>query len=473
MFRIFLAVLGAVLILFPAEAAGYSQKQCFVDGFETPARCISLRVPLDYARPDGEKVTISAVVVSASTAKPAGAPLLVLAGGPGQAATGMGPWLNSAFKPARRTRDIVLFDIRGTGLSGALSCDFSLTATADAVAQIKRDALECARKVGAKGAFFSSREIVEDIERFRRAMGYSRINLWGGSFGTRLAQHYLRAYGPHVGAVVLDASTPVTESIFIGAPVDGDRALQRLFDACSADTACRTAFPALRANFDDLLSRADKSQLAVREADARSGLVEQMVLDRDGVAGLVRGALYAGFTRALVPFAISEGAKGNLKPLMALGAATSEWSVETMALGSMLSIICAEDLVRAKKTEPSRLSFGFMRDSYFRYFSAACSVWPHQALPAPMFEAISTAVPAMVISGENDPVTPPSSGEETLRQFSRGVHVVIPGGFHTNSSSVCVAGLIAEFLNDSRAGGRDHGCLKRSPKPRFLTTPNI
>lgn len=471
MFRFVCSVIVFAAFALPATAA--EGRQCFLDGFETPARCVSLVVPLDYARPDGEKIRIVAAIVASTSGKAAGAPLVVLAGGPGQAATGMGPWLNSAFKRARTSRDIILFDVRGTGMSSALNCPFSLTATADAEAQIKRDAAACARRVGPQGAFYSSREIGEDLERFRVEMGFAKIALWGGSFGTRIAQHYVRAYGAHVAAVVLDAATPVTETIFAGAPVTGERALQRLFADCENDAPCHAAFPDLRADFDALMTRAEQSGLAVKEANARSGAVEEFVLDRDGASGLVRGALYAGFTRALVPYAITQAVRGNLKPLLALGAATSEWSVETMSLGSMLSIICAEDFVRAQKGDPRVLSFGFMRDSYFRYFNAACSVWPRGALPAAMFQSFSSQVPAMTISGEADPVTPPSSGAATLKQFSQGVHVIVLDGFHTNSSDRCVAGLMAAFLDDPVAGGRDQACLKRSRKPHFITSPNV
>jgi pimeloyl-ACP methyl ester carboxylesterase len=159
-----------------AQAGSAAEAQCYVDGFETPVRCVSISVPLDYAAPAGETITVTAAIVPATTARPAPDPLFVFAGGPGQAATGMGPWLYSAFGPARRARDIVLFDIRGTGRSGALDCPFTLTPERDSAGSLKRDAVACAAKVGAKGAFYSSREIVEDIERFRGADRSGRVS---------------------------------------------------------------------------------------------------------------------------------------------------------------------------------------------------------------------------------------------------------------------------------------------------------
>ncbi len=467
---VFLAVVG---FTGAAQAAPVAETRCHLDGFETPVRCVSISVPLDYAAPASETIKVTAAIVPATTARPAPDPLFVFAGGPGQAATGMGPWLNSAFAPARRERDIVLFDVRGTGMSGALDCAFTLTPERDGAGALKRDAAACAAKVGPKGAFYSSREIVEDIERFRAAMGYAKINMWGGSFGTRVAQHYTRRYGARVRAVVLDGATPVDDSIFVSAPRYGQAALERMFDDCAKDKACAAAFPTLRADFDAILKRAERAPFSKDIIEPRTGRTQSTFIDRDGAAGFVRGALYAGFTRSVVPYAIAQAAQDNFGPLVALGAATSEWSVETMSLGSMLGILCGEDQTRASREKSADMAFGFTRDSYIRIFAAGCSVWPHRPLPAEMTQAFRSDVPAMAISGAADPVTPPQGGEGALKMFGARVHVVIPNGFHTNSSTKCIADLIGSFLADPAKGGRDHACVAKIPMPRFIVSPTL
>jgi pimeloyl-ACP methyl ester carboxylesterase len=473
MLRFLAAAVAAFGLAGVAGAAPFAEASCYLDGFEMPVRCVSITVPLDYARPNGEKVKVTAAIVSATTARPAPDPLFVFAGGPGQAATGMGPWLTSAFGPARRERDVVLFDIRGTGMSGMLDCPFTLTAETDPAGTLKRDAAACAAKVGQSGASYSSREIVEDIERFRRALGYARINLWGGSFGTRVAQHYTRKYGAHVRAAVLDGATAVDDSIFVSAPRNAQNALERMFDDCAKEKACAQAFPSLRADLERILKRAEEAPFPVDAPDPRTGKVRRVFVDRDGAAGYVRGALYAGFTRSVAPYAIAQAANGNFGPLTALGSATSEWSVETMSLGSMLGILCPEDQERAQSGDRAAMSFGFMGDSYFRFFSGACSVWPYTPLPADMLRAFTSPVPALAISGAADPVTPPAAGEAALKMFAVRVHVIVPNGFHTNSSSKCVADLIGAFLHDPAAGGRDHACVQKIKSPRFVISPTL
>ena len=98
----FLTVVAALwLIDSPAFAGELERAGCFLNGFETPVQCVRLRVPLDYDRSGSKNISVAAAIVPATTAKPDPVPLIVLAGGPGQAATDMAPWLNSAFKPAR------------------------------------------------------------------------------------------------------------------------------------------------------------------------------------------------------------------------------------------------------------------------------------------------------------------------------------------------------------------------------------
>jgi len=459
----------ALSLVAPAVAAPLTERSCHINGVETPVRCTTLAVPLDWSAPQAKQIAITAVVVPALTARPAADPLLVLAGGPGQAASDMGPWLSSAFKEVRLKRDIVLFDMRGTGLSGKLDCAFDMSAAADSLARLKRDAAACVARFGADLRFYTHREIADDIEAWRAAAGIAKLNLWGGSFGTRIAQHYARKYPTHVRALVLDAATPVGLSIFESGPIDGEAGLARLIQDCSMDKACAAFAPNLRARFDALLAKAEQHPLEVDAPDARTGEAMHTTLDRDSVAGIVRGALYAGPTRALVPYAVVRAEAGDTRPLLALASATNTWAADTQALGMMFSVLCAEDVAQSRRPDAA-VSFGFMRDIYFRSFATACEVWPTAPLSPAMTAPTKLSAPALVISGDADPVTPPRLGAMVLANFTGGVHAIVPGGLHTNSSRPCVAKIIASFVADPSTGGRDQACLKRMAPPRFLVS---
>ena len=244
-------------------------------------------------------------------------------------------------------------------------------------------------------------------------------------------------------------------------------ALERLFADCTNDAACARAFPSLRDDLAELLARAESEAIAAEVADPRTGEPTTAALDRDTIVNLLRGALYTRMTRAVVPFAVDAAARGDLAPLLALGVATGEWSTETMALGFTLGILCSEDVAQSSTDDnaASKTTTGFLRDSYYRGFAAACEAWPATPLPPAMFAPLRTDTPALAISGEADPVTPPLLGDATLTQFATHVHVIVPGGYHTNSANPCVADIIGAFLEDPARGGRDHDCLRRTAAP--------
>src|SRR5690606_17673294 len=115
---------------------------------------------------------------------------------------------------------------RGTGRSGALACKAPDILDRDYAGAVRQAVRNCARDYGPGLERYTHREVVEDVERLRRALGFGEINLWGGSFGTRIAQHYVRKYGEHVRSIVLDGATPVGMSIFETAPRTAEAALE-------------------------------------------------------------------------------------------------------------------------------------------------------------------------------------------------------------------------------------------------------
>jgi len=465
--------IGSILLLLSFASAAWAgplnEHPCHITGVETPVRCTTVSVPLDWSAPQGKHIDVTAVIAPALTSRPAEDPLVVLAGGPGQAASEMGPWLSSAFKDVRQTRDVVLFDMRGTGLSGKLDCAFDMTLGADSMVRIRRDAAACVARFGDDLRFYTHQEIVDDIDAWRAAAGIAKLNFWGGSFGTRIAQHYARKYPAHTRALVLDAATPVGMSIFESGPIDGQAALERLARDCDANKECATLAPNFLARFDSLLAKAQQHPIEFDAPDARTGELTHVSLDRDSVAGIVRGALYASITRTLIPYAVVRAEGGDVRPFLAMSAATNSWAADTQAIGMMFSIVCSEDVALSRRPG-AVVSGGFMADLYFRTFAVACTDWPTKPFPLSMIQAMKIDRPALVISGDSDPVTPPRLGALALATFTSGVHAIVAGGLHTNSSRPCVAKIIASFVADPATGGRDHACLKHSTPPRFIVS---
>ncbi|HET7925178.1 MAG TPA: alpha/beta hydrolase, partial [Rhodanobacteraceae bacterium] len=397
-------------------AAHTAERACHVDGIETPVTCVTIDVPRDYDRPEASTLALTAVIVPATTGRPAPDPLLVLAGGPGQSATSLAGPLGALLTNARRQRDVILFDVRGTGLSEPLPCEIPQAriaaeseASASSFAEMHAVVTRCLRELGERVLHHTAREVVEDIERFRAARGYEQLNLWGGSFGTRIAQHYVRAHGERVRAVVLDAVTPVGTSVLVTGARTPDVALARMLEGCRADAACAAAFPALSAELERLLAEANAGTIRRPAVDPVTGEAGVTAFDYFTLTNSLRVALYARATTELLPFAISSAAAGRFAPLLGIVGGVS--SDASLSIGAQLSMLCAEDWALARDSGSAARTGGFMRDGYYEIFDEGCEIWPHEALPKSMQQPFTADVPALAISGELDPVTPPELAE--------------------------------------------------------------
>lgn len=464
------AALFAVERACAAPAA--AEKRCYVEDFETPVRCITFDAPRDYDRPADGVVKLTAVIIPASTGRPSPDPLVILAGGPGQSATSLPSGLPALISEVRKTRDIVLFDLRGTGLSEPLICSGAEEFTyignaapiADASTQIETFAKTCLASLGERTRNHTSREAVEDLELFRQAMGYSSLNLWGGSFGTRIAQHYVRAYGLHARSVILDAAAPAGRSVLASGSMTPDKSLEMVIKACEQDKACAARFPTFRTDLAAILARAEAQPITGLVADPVTGRRGSFRLDRTSLGNAIRVALYSRMTTALLPFAVTEAARDNWSPILGMMMAAYD---DQLSMGTQFSMLCVEDWMQADALAPAERTGQLMKDGFYSIFSPACAVWPKDELPPEMLKPFKSTVPALTISGAYDPVTPPELGEQTSVQFSNSRHLVLENGFHTNSGSPCVAEIIGRFLQNP-GGPPDKGCDGRMPSLHFF-----
>jgi pimeloyl-ACP methyl ester carboxylesterase len=172
-------------------------------------RCLTIVVPESPADPEGRKLHIRVIVLPARGSSPHREPLLLIQGGPGVPGTLMAR--NFAQREALRDRrDLVFFDQRGTGGSGALSCAF-LGRHNFLGALFPSEHLGACRRALARQAdlsAYTNSTSAEDLEAVRKALGADVWSLAGFSFGTRLAQTYARSFPHRVRAVVLDGVVP-------------------------------------------------------------------------------------------------------------------------------------------------------------------------------------------------------------------------------------------------------------------------
>src|SRR5688572_33192764 len=293
-----------------------------VDGLvSTEAHCGMLPVPEDPDDPAGAKIHLAIAVVPAISTKAKPDPLFLVAGGPGQGSIhGFAPLL-SAFAGIRRERDIVMVDQRGTGGSNRLDCampDDALESGELAPGQLRELARECLPTLRGRPQFYTTSIAVRDLDAVRAALGYARVNVYGGSYGTRVAQHYARRFPERTRAVVLDGVVPPSLPLVPNIAVESQRALERVFARCAADPECDRRFPALAAQFARLEARLTQRPVTVPLTDPVTGESRRLEVTRAHLVTMARMLTYSPGTASILPLVLHEAAtNGNFGPLAA------------------------------------------------------------------------------------------------------------------------------------------------------------
>lgn len=449
---------------------------CRVAGYDSAVRCATYEVIENRDTGQGRKIALNVVIVPATARVKKPDPIFVFAGGPGQASTEVVRLVMPALGQLISQRDIVFIDQRGTGRSNFLQCkmaDEDEQASDDAVkrrAAMQASVRECRDQLAAKADLtqYGTTHAMADYDEVRAALGYAKINLWGGSYGTRTAQEYLRRYPERVRSVILDGVASTTMALPATFARDASNALEAMFTSCERNPNCAKRYPELRPAFAELLGRLSRKPQEVTLPDPLTGIPRTFTVTRDGVIAQVFTSLYSPNMVAVLPSAITQAAQGNYLPMAALTAGTVANLEDKMAFGMRLSVTCAEDVPRidaaARSAAAEKQPFG---NYFIDEFSAACEVWPKGKVKPDFHTPLQSDVPVLIFSGGLDPVTPPSFGDEVKKGFRNSLHVVAPNVGHGVSNFGCAPRLIKQFIEKASVEGLDGECLKRIPRPTF------
>ncbi len=463
-----IAVLGAGAGPLFDSSPAESLTPCHVHGITEAVQCGSVQVPAKRKpAPSVETLTIRYARVPARTRQAEPDPLFILAGGPGQSAQDFAPLVPRFFKQIQRRRDIVLVDVRGTGSSHALRCDLD----PDFGAAFGAALHSCRQTLPQDLSGLTTEEQMADVDAVRAALGYARVNLWGGSFGTRAALVYARLFEDRVRAVVLDGAVPLDHPF----PVHTARDTQHAFDAlardCAQSLSCRSTFPSLAEELRTLVETLSRRPASFEMDDPVTGRRRNITMTRDIFVSSVKLMLYSPQHARLVPFVIHRASQGDFRPLAAAAEAGLAWTRDAMALGTTAQLGCAEDFARALRAgmlEPRVTDGTFIGRTDITTWEKICSAFPpvdvddtHRVLK----------VPALVLSGGFDPVTPPAWGERMRANFSASAHVVMAAGFHNVSFTGCVPDLITRFIETADPQAVDSSCASGPKRPSFFSAP--
>lgn len=405
-----------------AASPGARLEPCTLPGSTEPLRCGSVSVPEDRSKPDGRRIDLRVVVIPAVKPDPAMAPLYDLAGGPGLPATAAADFYLTIGQAYRQARDIVLVDQRGTGASAPLNCpELAGTGTTYPDAAVRA----CRARLAGQADLsrYTTADTVVDLQAVRAALGHGKVDLFGISYGTRLALAWIAAEPDAVRSAVLVGTVPEGARVPLWHARHAQDTLDAVFADCRADAACAATHPTLARDWETLLARPDF------DGAARERMRASMVAT-PGLRSLP--SRIAQMAAAGPPAAAPAGPPGAPTP----------------AEGLYLSVTCAEDVPWIEPADRAAATAGTFVGTYrIDRQAAACAIWdvPRRKVPYPQD---ASDVPALFIAGERDYVTPVAWANAVASGFPRSRVVSIPflGHFPDGLSGMeCIDTMVMAF----------------------------
>lgn len=452
------------------QRSSIALEPCSVSRIARSALCGTYDVYEDRDAGRGRKIPLNIVVLPAEQPAPAAAPVFHLAGGPGGAATGSARRLARSWM--RETRDIVLVDQRGTGRSNPLGCSSPARDDAQAYLQETFASAEhfasCRERLEriADLRLYTTPIAMDDLDEVRQALGYERIILSGGSYGTRAALVYMRRHPETVYAAILNGIAPIAFTNPLFHAREAQNALDATLAECAADADCAAAFPDLEDKFDTLMERLDAEAATATVRHPGTGAIETVRIGREAFADGLRIFMYNMPRARRVPLLIHRAWQGDFDEV-AQEMLDSNYGIATaLQMGMLLSVTCAEDVARIDPDDIAAATAGtFLGDSRVRRQLAACEVWVEGELPEGYGEPVSVDVPVLLLSGTLDPVTGPRWGVEAASHLPNSLHVVMPGAHGVANG--CARDIARRFLATASVEGLDTSCVDDVRLPPF------
>lgn len=470
--------LNFVMLTTPLKAqdqeAGFSpskESDCFVPGSTAKLKCKIYSLPLNYDDPDGETVDVFAAVMPSRGGQATKDPLVLLAGGPGQAASEVIQIVDLAFGDLRNGRDVLIVDQRGTGRSHPIACkniDNDIV-TLEAYSKAVED---CRMQATLPVRHFGFDNIIRDLEEIRASLGYESLNLWGISWGTRSAAHYLRRYPDRVRSVIVDGVLPPQVPLVATVPNSLERAKDLLFADCKNSPTCNARYPDLDGTLDSILTKAKAGELNFNGVNPLTGKQEDIKVDFVSAINGLHALFYNAEITTVIPYVLDEANKGNLKPWLvhSFDASTRDPAIY---IGSFLSIFCGEEMSKVTEASIESAAAGnFAEDAHYRLWQAGCKAWDYVPAASDSHAVLESDIPTLVLSGNLDPITPPSMGDEWGKSFSNSRHIVVDGTGHNTSFSGCMPKLITDFVKNLDVEALDPSCLDHMKRLPIITGPN-
>jgi pimeloyl-ACP methyl ester carboxylesterase len=452
-------------------------------------------VPEDHSDPDGPTILLHVAIFKSVNPSEESNAVVYLSGGPGEVALeGLQFTFGIVFDEFIQNHDLIVFDQRGTGYSQpALDCpelteigeqelDEDLDPEESIAIQLEAFQ-ECRDRLVAEGVnldVFNSAQSAADVDLLREALGYEEWNIYGISYGTRLAQTVMRDHPDGIRSVILDSPYPLEVNLYESLAGSGERAFDLLFDSCKADRECKKSYPDVESLLLATVPDLNYSPAPVTLTHPFTGESVDLLLSGDALTGFLFSTMYSADLIPLIPklvHDISEGRLNTLELLLSFNLITAE----LVSFGMQVSVQCyeevpfttREELVAEAEAHP--LVGGFLKQNV-RLGPAIvqlCELWDVKEAGSLENDPVKSNIPAFILSGEHDPVMPPAWGKDVHQNLSNSFYVEYPSIAHTVTlSHPCPLQMALAFLDDPEQKP-DTGCIDGIAAPKFVLPAGV
>jgi pimeloyl-ACP methyl ester carboxylesterase len=438
---------------------------------------------------NGRTIRLHVAIFASDSENPAPDPIIYLEGGPGGDALETVPLIfEDRFSPFLANHTFIMFDQRGTGYSEpSLACpevteltfetlDDDLTIEEGQTLQLEA-LTECRERLVAEGVdltAYNSAENAADVADLRWALGYEEWNVYGISYGTRLAQTIVRDYPQGVRSVILDSAYPLAANLQTETAFNADRAFSVFFTGCAADEACAEAYPDLEQVFADLVAQLNEEPITIQVFSLADGQQYDALINGDVLVSILFQALYSAEITPIMPKLIHDvrdGRTTDLSTILSSFLAQQEF----FSQGMQLSVQCNEEISFGTPGEAlAAPNFPYL-DPVFEagvvtgeFGFAVCDMWQAGQADPVENEPVTSDIPTLILAGEYDPITPPSWGQNVGERFSDSYYFEFPGiGHGASVSGDCPLGITLDFLAEPTEQP-DAVCIAGMEAPDFV-----
>jgi pimeloyl-ACP methyl ester carboxylesterase len=462
----------------PEPGLGLHLTPCVLEHTKIPAQCGTFGVYENRETRAGRIIQLKLLVVPA--VHPQKKAVAEIAGGPGQAVTPFAPYFISGqagkARPAlHQTYDYIYMDDRGMAGSSAFDCNFAPPNDPAASLQYlfpPKILASCRANSLATHDLpqYNTNNTVDDLDDIRAALGYDKIVVSGGSYGTFFSMVYMRRHGEHVESALLDGVAPPGFQPIPGEPIGAQHALDDLFTKCAANAQCNKNFPGFKQHFYALLKRFDSGPLPVQAKNIATKKYQPAELSKEVFVDTLRHLLYDPDAASYLPYIVEHAYNRDYAPLTYMMQLAIQYEFAALE-PAYLAYTCSDFM---PFVSPSALryatSHSFVSDLRIRAQRQACRVWNVPPMPASFNDPVKSDVPVLMLLGSDDPATPAHYGLAALKYLPNGRAILVKGGGH-GADTACTDKLVVQFVQAHSAKGLDvNSCSASFKLPTFKTS---